>query len=624
MTNLYRKCRLRRGWRVAALAFALLLPCVAVGQAAPRVERVEPPDWWPDVLPDLMVLLTGENLSGASVNFAYPGVRVARTEAQPEGRYLFVWLEIAPGTQPGVVSLAVRTPGGSASVEFSLHPRLPRAGNFQGLSPDDVIYLIMPDRFANGDASNDQPAESPGTHDRNKARAYHGGDLLGIRQRLPYLRDLGVTSLWLNPIYDNDNSSPNDYHGYGAVDYYAVDEHLGTLRDFQELVRAAHHQGIKIFLDNVPNHCGPRHRWVKFSPQPDWFHGTAEQHLTSRSPFDHLTDAHAPPRFWRDIVEGWFAGVLPDLNQENPQVSRYLLQNSIWWAEQTGLDGYRLDTFPYVGRRFWSEWHRELFRLYPNFATIGEVFHHDVSVTSFFGGGRTQNDGIDSRVTTVFDFPFYMALREVVLREAPVKRLVDVLQRDWLYAHPKLLVTFLGNHDVRRLMSEPGASWEKLKLGFSLLFTVRGVPQLYAGDEIGMEGGEDPDNRRDFPGGWPNDARDAFTAAGRSAPEQKIFEHVRTLLALRKQHLALRRGRHWHLAWDAGAYVFARQTPEECLLIVFNNSEQPWSGNVPLSDTPLAASSQLEPLFASSPATIQNGQARLQANPTSLAIYRVK
>ena len=597
-------------------------PALAAG--GPCAQKLEPPNWWVDFQPDPMLLLTGENLTGARVTVTYPGVEVSKTEAAPSGQYLFIWLQIAPQTKSGQVTLTLRTADGSTAVEFPLLPRRPQQGNFQGLSAGDVIYLIMPDRFANGDPSNDAPAQSPGTYDRSKPRAYHGGDLRGIRDHLPYLRELGVTTLWLNPIYDNDNASPQDYHGYGPVDYYAVDEHLGSLKEFQELVAAAHAHGIKIFLDQVLNHTGPRHPWAKAMPQEHWFHGTPEQHLTARAPIDHLTDLHAVPLLWRDLVEGWFAGLLPDLNQENPRVAQYLLQNSLWWAEQTGLDGYRLDTYPYIARHFWSDWHRALFATYPQFATIGEVFHPDPTVTAFFAGGRAQFDGIDSGVTTVFDFPFFFALRNVVLRGAPARQLPEVLQRDWLYARPEELVTFLGNHDVKRFISEPGATKERLKLAFSLLLTVRGIPQLYAGDELGMQGGDDPDNRRDFPGGFPGDPRNAFTAQGRTPDEQEIFSHVQALLRLRREHPALRGGRHWHLAWDQSFYAFVRETAGERLFVVFNNADQPAKLQLNLNDTPIALAQALEPLFSAQPAAILAEHAEVEVAARNLAIYTVK
>lgn len=591
---------------------------------APAVTKIEPPNWWVGLTPEVMLLLSGHNLEATVVACNPPSLHVTRTQATAGGDYLFVWLKIGANTRTGTAVCQIRTPAGTTSFELQLAARPPAPGKLPGLAPDDVLYLIMPDRFADGDPTNNEPSQSPGTYDRSQPRAYHGGDLRGIREHLPYLRDLGVTTLWLTPVYDNDNASPQDYHGYGAVDFYAVDEHLGTVTDLVELVAAAHRHGIKVFLDTVLNHTGPRHPWVKAPPEADWFHGTADQHLTATASMDRLADMHAPPKLWRSLVEGWFADKLPDLNQENPRVDQYLVQNTLWWAERTGVDGYRLDTFPYIARRFWSNWHRRLFRIYPHFATIGEVFNSDPTVTAFFTGGRTQFDGIDSGVTTVFDFPFFFALRDVILRGMPQSRLVGVLQRDWLYARPDRLVTFLGNHDVPRFLSEPGASKDKLKLAFSVLLTVRGIPQLYYGDEIGMQGGADPDNRRDFPGGFPGDPRNAFTAEGRTPDEQEIFSHVQALLRLRREHAALRGGRHWHLAWDDTLYAFVREAREERLLVIFNNADQPRDVHLNLQDTPLSDCHSLEPVFAAAAAFVRKHQAELRVAPRSVAMYAVK
>ena len=614
--------------RFLLLGLLFLSFAISVRAQAPVVEKVDPPEWWtgiPAPGPDgVMLLVRGANFGKAAVTTAHRGVHVERVESTAQGNYLFIWLGIAPAAKPGVVEFEIRNQAGRAILRFPLHARRPPSDGFAGLSADDVIYLIMPDRFADGDPSNNEPPGGAGTYDRNQARAYHGGDLRGIRDRLPYLRDLGITALWLNPVYDNDDTSPSDYHGYGAVDYYGVEEHLGTMSDLQELVAAAHQHGIKVFLDNVPNHCGPKHPWVKNLPTPDWFHGTPEKNLVARSPFEGLVDPNSPPHFWRDLVEGWFAGILPDLNTENPRVAQYLLQNSIWWAEKTAIDGYRLDTFPYVGRRFWSDFHRELFRVYPRMATFGEVFHFDPAVTAYFAAGE-RNDGMDTRVSTLFDFPLYAALRNVMIRNAPATQIVDVLRRDWMYPQADRLVTFIGNHDVKRLVSESGGSPDKLKLALSLLLTLRGIPQLYTGDEIGMEGGDDPDNRRDFPGGFRGDARDAFTASGRARGEQDVFLHLQRLLQVRREHSALRRGRQWHVLWDDTAYAFVRQDKDERLLVVFNNSSQ--ERNLLMEgapDTALEGAARLEPLLDAPSATVRGSRIEVNAPPRSVSIYIVK
>jgi glycosidase len=564
-------------------------------------------------------------------------VVVSRTQSSSGGNYLFVWLKFAATLKSGTAICRITTISGEASFELPIAARKQILGRNQGLSLDDVIYLIMPDRFANGDPTNDEPSEFKGSHDRANPRAYHGGDLRGIKSHLPYLKDLGITTLWLTPIVKN--GAAEDYHGYGAVDLYAVDPHLGALRDYQELVEAAHQQHMKVFFDAVPNHVGPRNPWVKDPPAADWFHGTPEHHLSSGSPskesfygldeskeqahdpFELLVDPHAPPLLRKNLTDGWFFDVLPDMNTENPLVVQYLTQNSVWWAELSGLDGYRLDTFPYVPRTFWAQWHAELRRIYPRLSTIGEVFHPDPTVTSFFVGGRKGWDGVDTQLTTVFDYPMYFALRDVLLKDAPAARLANILRQDSLYPHPEFLVPFFANHDVPRFAGVPGVTTAKLKLAYGLTLTLRGVPQLYYGDEIGMPGGGDPDNRRDFPGGWIEDPKNAFTREGRTSEQEAIFEYVQTLLRLRREHDALRGGKLWHLVSDESSYVFLRESDEEKLVVAFHNGKSAREMTLGLQDTPGKQATAISALFGEGQADVAGQQLRLRLPAQSLSIF---
>jgi len=604
------------------------------------VKKVEPPSWWIGLSQDVMVLLSGKNLQATHAQCNLPEVDVSRTQSSVNGDYLFVWLKFSPQLKSGTAVCRITTAKGETSFEFPIAARKQILGRNQGLSADDVIYLIMPDRFADGDPSNDEPAEFPGSHDRSKPRAYHGGDLRGIEKHLPYLKDLGVTTVWLTPIVKNGAAA--GYHGYGAVDLYAVDPHLGALRDYQELVEAAHKQHMKVLFDVVPNHVGPLNPWVKDPPMADWFHGTAEQHLSTFSPwkgdfygqtgkkektsdlFEVLADPHSPPQMRRNLTDGWFFGVLPDMNTENPIVVEYLIQNSIWWAETSGLDGYRIDTFPYVPRAFWGQWHQELRRIYPRLSTIGEVFHPDPTVTSFFVGGRKEWDGIDTQLTTVFDYPLYFALRDVLLNGAPAGRMSNVLRQDSLYPHPDFLVPFFGNHDTARFAGAAGATPDKLKLAFALTLTMRGIPELYYGDEIGMMGGGDPDNRRDFPGGWPEDAKNAFVREGRTPEQQEIFEYVQALLRLRRENEALRGGRLWHLACDESSYVFLRETDEEKLVIAFQDGASAKTLSVSLQGTPAAAAAGISTVFGNGQADLAGQQLKLVLPPQSLSIFALQ
>jgi neopullulanase len=604
---------------------------------APSITKVEPPNWWVNLTPDVMLLLTGKNLQVTHANCNLPDVIVSRTQSMADGHYLFVWLRLSPNLKSGTAICRVTTPKGQAAFELPLAARKQILARNQGLSLDDVLYLIMPDRFANGDPTNDEPAEFPGSHARAKPRAWHGGDLRGVQDHLTYLKDLGVTTVWLTPIVTN--GATQDYHGYGAVDLYAVDPHLGTLQDYQDLVAAAHKLHMKILFDVVPNHVGPLHPWVANPPTPDWFHGTANDHLSTFSPwkpdfygqsdkrdvsndlFEALEDPHTPPQMRANLTTGWFFGLLPDLNTENSLVVEYLTQNSIWWAESSGLDGFRIDTFPYVPRKFWAEWHSVLRKYYPRLSTIGEVFHPDPTVTSFFVGGRKGWDGIDTQLTTVFDFPTFFTLRDVLLKQAPVGRIANILRQDSLYPHPDFLISFFANHDVPRFASMPGSSIAKVKLAFGLTLTLRGIPELYYGDEIAMPGGNDPDNRRDFPGGWQGDEKNAFTAEGRTPEQQEVFAYVQKLLQLRREHAALRSGQLWHLSSDDTSYVFLRETEEEKLVIAFHHGTQPRELNIALRDTPAQDAAGAAMLLGNAQTDVSAHTLHLRLPAQSLSIF---
>jgi len=305
-------------------------------------------------------------------------------------------------------------------------------------------------------------------------------------------------------------------------------------------------------------------------------------------------------------------------------VVQYLVQNSIWWAETSGLDGYRIDTFPYVPRAFWAQWHQELRRIYPRLSTIGEVFHPDPTVTSFFAGGRKGWDGIDTELTTLFDFPLYFAMRDVLLNGAPAGRIANILRQDSLYPHPEYLVPFFGNHDTTRFAGAVGATADKLKLAFGLTLTLRGIPELYYGDEIGMAGGGDPDNRRDFPGGWAEDGQNAFTREGRSQEQEDIFEYVQTLLRLRREHDALRGGKLWDLASDESSLVFLRESEDEKLVIAFHDGVSAKTVSLSLQRTPGEAAAGISPLFGRARGDLAGQQLKLVLPPQSLSIFELQ
>ncbi len=655
------------------IAFALLLLCLnavfvttfpAAAQprtadraaAAPQVRKIDPPNWWINFAPNLTLLLSGENLSSAQVETSAPGVTAESVESSANGHYLFVTLHLASNLPAATISLQLTTPAGSTTIQLPILARADPSGHFEGFDRNDVIYLIMPDRFADGDLANDHPRGEAGI-DRTQPKAFHGGDIRGVRQHLDYLHNLGVNTLWLTPVWKNADS---DYHGYHVVDFYALDDHMGSMQEYQRLVADAHKLGMKVLIDYVVNHTGPHHPWAEDPPTPTWLHGTAEHHLEPSYKFDGLVDPHASPSEYIKTLDGWFANKLPDLNPDDPKLAVYLAQNALWWTEIAQLDGFRLDTFPYSTRQFWSGWHERLHRVYPQIDDVGEVADGDATITSFFQGGRKQFDGIDSGLSTVFDFPLESVLRDVIIKDEPMQELIDVLRHDDLYPNPELLVTFLGNHDKARFISEKDSSPAKLKAAFSLLLTLRGIPQIYSGDEIGLPGGEDPDNRHDFPGGFPNDKHNAFTARGRTPEQQDIFKHVQLLLALRKNHPALRTGKQWHIAWDDNYYAFLRELPADAetdkekerekeknkaknkdkkpdgkkdknndeendrVLVVYNNAPKTQEFNIPVENTPLEAAKKLQPVFGDAAAEIVEGKIHLSLPAKTMAAFAVK
>jgi glycosidase len=616
----------------------LFLFSLSANAQAPVVTKVEPPNWWLDYTPELTLLITGDNLKGAKVESKSAEATVLGSQASANGHYLFIHLRLKPqglksrtalrrktrlkdGTpKPENVNLRLVNAVGSKALEFPLWARKDVGGDFEGFNRNDVIYLIMPDRFADGDPSNDQPAGSTGTYDRGNPKDYHGGDLRGIREHLSYLHDLGVNTLWLTPVWKNTDS---DYHGYHPVDFYAVDDHMGSMEEYQKLVADAHKMGMKVLIDYVANHTGPKDIWATDPPTPTWLHGTPEHHRAASYSFNGLVDPHSSEREYRDTLEGWFADKLPDLNNDDPQLALYLAQNAMWWTEIAQLDGFRLDTFPYSTREFWSGWHERLFKVYPHINDVGEVSDPDPSVTAFFEGGKKQFDGIDSGLATVFDFPLCNILRAVIIKGEPMKEIVDILRHDDLYPHPEMLVTFFGNHDDSRFVSENGSNPAKLKAAFSLLLTMRGIPQIYYGDEIGMPGGRDPDNRHDFPGGFPGDAHNAFTASGRTPEEQDMFDYVQSLLTLRKNHPALRTGKHVHIGWDGTYYAFVRESPEEKLLVVYNNAASPRALEIPVDGTSLESAHRLQPIFGKMSADLKDGKVEITVPAQAIAVFSV-
>jgi len=577
---------------VSVTAFAQAPPSVITRAVSPSVSKVDPPSWWANhSINPVRLLIRGRNLRGAQLKSPSPGLRVSNVTVNANSTYIFADLHISPATQPGKYQLFLETQAGRAEVPFIIEKPLAVGRRDAILNPDeklisadDVIYLIMIDRFSDGDPTNNTPRDAPPeANDNNNPRAFHGGDLRGIINHLPYLKDLGVTALWLTPWHDNWNGvnrcdkpwCPNTYyHGYHTIDYYAVEDRFGDLDTLRELVGKAHALGLKVIQDQVGNHVGSQHPWLKDPPLPNWFHGTLADHRLNTFKNSVLLSPHSNAREVRDVLEGWFSDDLPDMNQDEPEVARYEIQNALWWVGVSGIDGIRADTIQYMPRTFIRDLSNALHRQYPKLWLVGEVFERDAAQTSFFIGGHTGWDGVDTKLDSVFDFALWNTSLAVFTGKLPVRALRDQLKYDALYPDAAKLTVLANNHDTPRFLSLKNATIDGAKLHTAFVLSVRGIPQLYYGEEIAMEGGEDPDNRRDFP------AR-AFAASGRSAKEQEMFEWTRAWIRLRRQHSALRHGRLVDLVYDDDVYVFARQDNSETIVVGINRADKPAEVNIP-------------------------------------------
>ena len=598
------------------------LRLTGVAAQAPEIMKIDPPSWWVgSSLNPVRVMIRGRNLAGARVKVS--GQRVGVPKISQSGTYIFVNIFVA---SPGQKTITVTTSKGTARATFEVLGPLNRAGRFQGFSSADVMYLIMIDRFADGDPSN-----NGALYDRKNKFYYHGGDLQGVIDHLPYLKELGVTAIWLTPWYDNYDR-PNEielkeekpstgFHGYNPQDFYSVEEHFGTFAKLRELVDAAHRNGIKTIQDEVMNHTGPYHPWVDDPPTPTWFNGTKAHHLKNSFQTWVLHDPRAVESLKRETMEGWFLDFLPDLNQNDPEVSRYLIQNTLWWIGTTGLDGIRMDTWQYVPNSFWRDWTAAVKREFPNFKVVGEVKDGDVVHTSFFQGGRVRFDGIDSGLDSLLDFPLFYPIRHAFAEGKPIDEIPKTLAKDYLYTNPEILVTLLGGHDDGRFMSEKGATIAGLKLANAFVLTTRGVPQLYYGDELAMEGEDEPTTRADFPGGFPGDKRNAFTAAGRTKEEQDLFEFIRRFTKLRRDLEPLQTGALVNLYVAGQQYAYARTLRNNAVVVVFNNDKSVAEFNFGVARAGLREGAVMhDRLGIIRDVTVRDGQLRVSLPKRSVAI----
>lgn len=546
---------------LACLAVLLCLTQI-LAQESTRplaITKVEPPSWWTGSRTNpIRLLLAGQGFSEDVLLAAdREGLQFTNLRASQNGHYLFADLHIAPDCQPGPVKIEVKIDAkiDTASNDPNSPGQLKSIGQFDwqvlehpthqpaGFGPEDFIYFLMPDRFCDGDPANNRSTKSPDIYDRTKSRFYHGGDITGLASKLDYIQSLGATAIWTTPIYDNIDAPDlkemhpepggtqrvptTGYHGYGAIDLYSVDEHFGTLDELKSLIDQAHRRGMKVIQDQVANHTGPYHAWAQDPPTPTWWNGTAKSHLKNNWQKWTAMNPRAAYQTQQLNLEGWFADVLPDLNQDDPEVAKYLIQHSIWWLGVAGYDAIRMDTLPHVPRKFWQHWASSVKREFPNTKVLGELYDQDPVLVAYYQGGRPGHDGIDTQIDTLFDFGLFTPIRNAFAKGKSIREVHQMFARDWLYVDPNRLATFLGVHDMPRFMHEKGATIEGLQSAMTLMMTSRGTPILYYGDELAILGGEDPDNRRDFPGGFPNDPRNAFDDASREPKEPPNLESHR-------------------------------------------------------------------------------------------------
>ena len=564
--------------------------------AAVMIDRIEPTNWFVGMKnPSLQLMVYGKDIRSAEVTTDYAGVTIDSLVRLDSPDYLLVYLNLR-GAQPGNMTLNFKVGKKTQKVSYPLLQREMSGEQRTGFSNADVLYMLMPDRFASG--RDNDPVKGMRNYrvDRSQPSLRHGGDLEGIRQHLDYFNELGVTALWFTPVLENDSpdnaAGYSTYHGYATTDYYRVDPRFGTNDEYKQLIREAHQHGLKVVMDMIFNHCGFEHPWVANMPSKDWFNlpgwlegnpegKTNERFQQTSYKLTPVMDPYASQVDMRETVEGWFVPTMPDLNQKNPHVMTYLIQNSKWWIETVGIDGIRMDTYPYADRDGMALWMQELDAEYPNFNTVGETWVTEPAYTAAWQKGSRLSSK-NSYLKTVMDFSFFDKLSQAKNEETDAwwkgyNRIYNSLVYDYLYEDPSNVMAFIENHDTDRFLGN-GKDSLALKQALALLLTINRTPQLYYGTEIMMNGTKEVTDghvRKDFPGGFPGDKKNAFTAEGRTQAEQAMFQWLSRLLHWRKGNDVIIRGKQTQFIPYQGVYVIARQYGGRTVLTILNGTTQP-------------------------------------------------
>ena len=552
-----------------------------------QIERLEPANWWAGMQhPQLQLMLYGKDIAKLTPALNYDGVTLTGVERTNNPNYLFVSLALAANVKPGDIALHFSLNGETVLRQnYPLLQRREASAKRQGFNPADVIYLLTPDRFVNGNPANDNVPGMPDKANRNDDNGRHGGDLAGMQNALPYIAAMGFTAIWPTPLTEN-NQSAYSYHGYAATDLYNIDARFGSNEQYRDFVAAANSQGIKIIQDIILNHIGHQHWWLKDLPDENWlnnqsfltgkpFVGTNHSRSTVQDPYASKIDS-------AQFTDGWFVDTMPDLNQRHPLLATYLIQNSIWWVEYANLAGIREDTYSYADKQFLSEWARRIMLEYPDFNIVGEEWSPNPLIVSYWQRGKQNKDGYVSHTPAMLDFPLYDAMLKALTDDESWNGgwvgLYEMLSNDHIYAEPFNLVTFEGNHDTARIFSLLNEDMALYRIAISYLLTMRGIPQMFYGTEIAMTSPKVRDDgkvRADFPGGWASDKVNAFTGKGLNSTQKTAQQLVKTLLNWRKSASAIHSGKLMHYAPDNGTYTYFRYNDTQTVMVVMNKQTEP-------------------------------------------------
>ena len=576
---------------IFTLALATFITQASIAQRSLSIDRVEPPFWWVGMVhPQVQLMVHGQEISALKPSIEYAGVVLSETIQVENPNYLFLTLSISPQTKPGDLEIKFLKNGKPKLVhKYTLKSRVQGSAQRQGFSNQDIIYLITPDRFANGDPSNDTVAGLREKADRSHKLGRHGGDIAGLEQQLGYFEDMGFTALWINPLLENDMPQYS-YHGYATTDFYNIDPRFGTNEAYRAFSAQAKKQGIKVIKDMIVNHCGTQHWWIGDEPTRDWlnYQQASEKPITNHKRTT-LVDPYATESDKQSHARGWFVPSMPDLNQKNALLAEYLIQNSIWWVEYAGLSGIRQDTYPYPDADFMSEWSCRIMQEYPNFNIVGEEWSENPALIARWQQGNPRGGDGKSCLPSLFDFPLQVALVEALNKKpAPYSDsfngVYEMLGNDFLYPNPYNLVSFLDNHDMARVYNQVNEDFRLFKMAMVYLFTVRGIPQVYYGTEVLLNNAANPDDhgllREDMPGGWSGDPASAFTGVGLSPQQKEAKAIVKTLARFRRDTPALHHGGLKHFAPKDEVYVMFRIGKSAKVMAVFNKNSEPVTLNV--------------------------------------------